>query len=82
MLCALDHQLEGGDTRAVGPMIKLVAALDRYHGLDSYYRRLAPSMIDGPTAAAIEAKPALALTHAAAIETGSAELANVAEFGA
>jgi hypothetical protein len=39
-------------------------------------------MIDGPTAAAIEAKPALALTHAAAIETGSAELANVAEFGA
>lgn len=34
-----DGQVERGDMKAVAPLIKLIGALDRYHGLDARYRR-------------------------------------------
>jgi DNA-binding CsgD family transcriptional regulator len=56
-----DGQLDKGDMKAVAPMIRIVAALDRYHGL-------AParpaSEIPLPHVA-LPAPPPLALTHAA-----------------
>jgi DNA-binding CsgD family transcriptional regulator len=39
-LCHADFKLAKGDHRAFAPYIKLVAELDRYHGLDARYRRL------------------------------------------
>ncbi len=82
MLCALDFQLERGDMRAVPPMIKVVAALDRYHGFDARYRRLALPAIEPASVPAIEATVPLALTHAAPAEAASADVAKVAGFGA
>ncbi len=78
MLSALDSQLERGDMRAVTPMIKVVAALDRYHGLDARDRRLALSVLEPARVPAIEAAAPLALTHASA-EARLAEAAEVAE---
>jgi transposase-like protein len=65
VLLAVDAAIERGDVRAVSPYLKVVAALDRYHGLAA---ALAPPE---PASAPIEARlpaPAapLALTHAAA----------------
>jgi AraC-like DNA-binding protein len=55
-----DGALDRGNLRAVGPMVRVVAALDRYHGLGSAEAR---------RAVAVEALPAhtapLALSHAA-----------------
>ena len=34
-LCHADHKLAQGDIRAFAPYVKIVAALDRYHGLDA-----------------------------------------------
>jgi hypothetical protein len=34
-----DGRVERGDLKAVAPLIKLIGALDRYHGLDGRYRR-------------------------------------------
>ena len=35
MLCALDDQLGQGNIRVVGPMTKVIEALDRYHGIEA-----------------------------------------------
>ena len=59
-LRSMDDLVERGDTRAVAPYIRLVGALDRYHGLDARYRRepsfpeplefsTAPLALSGPT---------------------------------
>lgn len=63
MLCALDSQLARGDMRAVPPMIKVVAALDRYHGFDARYQRLALPALEPAPVPAIAASVPLALTH-------------------
>ena len=58
-----DASIEQGDLKAVGPLLRLVAALDRYHGL-------APQRpAQAPAAAAPLALPAPppALTHAAPV---------------
>ena len=34
-----DGRVQRGDMKAVAPLIKLIGALDRYHGLDGRYRR-------------------------------------------
>jgi len=34
-----DERVGRGDMKAVAPLIKLIGALDRYHGLDGRYRR-------------------------------------------
>ena len=46
-----DGQVERGDMKAVAPLIKLIGALDRYHGLDARYRR-EPRLAALPPAAA------------------------------
>ena len=60
-LALLDTRVGKGETAAVGPFLKTVAALDRYHGLPApsapveTVRRATPSL----------PRPPLALTHAA-----------------
>ncbi len=46
-----DGRVERGDMNAVTPLIKLIGALDRYHGLDARYRR-EPRLAALPPAAA------------------------------
>ncbi len=82
MLCVLDGQLDRGDTRAVAPMVKVVAALDRYHGLEARYRRLAIPAIAPEDPPAIESRAPLALTHVAPAEVEPEDVAKVAAFGA
>jgi hypothetical protein len=75
-LCHADFKLESGDIRAFAPYMKLVAALDRYYGLDQRLRLAAAS----ETANALAApSPPLALTHATALTPLASE---VAELGA
>jgi hypothetical protein len=55
-----DSCVARGDMKAVGPLIKLIGALDRYHGLDGRYRReprLAP-LLGAPAAPLALAAPA------------------------
>ena len=55
------HPLDnGGDLKAVAPFVRIVAELDRYHGLGFKYQRRLAAPIPGEPAA-----PPLALTHAA-----------------
>ena len=77
MYSTLDSQLERGDVRAAPTMIKVVAALDRYHGFDARYRLLALAAIGPAPVPAIAASVPLALTHAPA-EAGPADAAKVA----
>jgi hypothetical protein len=51
-LRAADGQIERGDMKAVAPLIKLIGALDRYHGLDARYRRESPLALPPSVAAA------------------------------
>jgi DNA-binding CsgD family transcriptional regulator len=62
-LRAADASIEQGDMKAIGPFCRVVAALDRYHGLSPQRPAQAP------TAAPPLALPAppLALTHAAPV---------------
>ena len=60
-LCHADFKLAHGDIRAFAPDLKIVAALDRYHGLDMHLR-LPRATQNG---SALAAPPPLALTHAA-----------------
>ncbi len=76
-LCMIDHRIEQGDVASVAPLIRLVAELDRYHGLGARYQRLAP-----PAAAtrrdrrpALAAARPLALTHETALLAAAVELA-------
>ena len=69
-LSLIDARIDQGETDAVAPLLKLVAALDRYHGLDARYQRLAPKIppdeeprLEGPPASPLP----LALTHQAAL---------------
>ncbi len=77
-LCHADLKLADGDIRAFAPYMKLVAALDRYYGLDG---RLAQPSARQITTALAAPPPPLALTHAAepALPTLASE---VAESGA
>ncbi len=64
-LLAADAAIERGDVRAVSQYLKIVAALDRYHGLAT---ALAPPEPASPAAQPrlpAAAAPPLALTHAA-----------------
>lgn len=58
-----DGALDRGNLKAVGPMIRLVAALDRYHGLRGPGARLAVAAepISAPVTPAFLARPAPAL---------------------
>ena len=47
-----DSCVERGDMKAVAPLIKLIGALDRYHGLDARFRREPPVAALPPAAAA------------------------------
>ena len=60
-LCHADFKLAQGDTRAFAPYMKLVAALDRYYGLDLGLGLPRAAQ----TGNALSAPPPLALTHAA-----------------
>jgi hypothetical protein len=56
-----DGQVKRGDMKAVGPLIKIIGELDRYHGLEAHYRR-------EPRLAALPAAPATPLALAAPAE--------------
>ncbi len=62
-LCLIDHRIERGGAGAVTPLIKLVAELDRYHGLDARSRRLVPIEPRRPQNPALPPAVPLALTH-------------------
>jgi DNA-binding CsgD family transcriptional regulator len=49
-LRSMDDLVERGDVRAVKPLVSLVGALDRYHGLDASWRR-DPSFLAAPAPA-------------------------------
>jgi hypothetical protein len=72
-----DLKLERGDVRAFGPYMKVLAALDRYHGFDGRLGLPGAAQIRN----ALAAPPPLALTHAAAPEVPPLP-SEVAEFGA
>ena len=61
-LRVVDERLDKGDPKAAAPLIRLVAALDRYHGLAP--ARPAPES-PPPLALPAAPPPPLALTHAA-----------------
>ena len=58
-----DGSIEQGDMKAIGPILRLVAALDRYHGLAPQRPARAPA---AAPPLALPAPP-LALTHAAPV---------------
>jgi hypothetical protein len=63
-----DALVDRGDLRAVGPVVKLVAALDRYHGLGRLSRLTATPLAIAPPpemASLPQPAPPLALTRAA-----------------
>ena len=81
-LLAADAAIERGDVRAVSQYLKVVAALDRYHGLAA---ALAPPELPPPPAAPRlpAAAPPLALTHAAPpLEAEAEASAERAQIGA
>ena len=80
-LRVVDVQLERGELRAIGPLTKVVAALDRYHGLSGGSARATSAALAGPRPSL--PAPPLALTHAAPPLDGVEEqAARVADFGA
>jgi hypothetical protein len=77
-LCHADHKLAQGDVRAFGPYMKVLAALDRYHGLDGRLRLPHAAQTGSALTAPL---PPLALAHAA--EPALPPLpSEVARFGA
>ena len=60
-LRAADDSIERGDLKAVAPFVKLVAALDRYHGLAARSRPAPPAALAPPRQ--FTPSPPLALTH-------------------
>ena len=76
-LRVVDVELERGKLAAVGPLMKVVAALDRYHGL----KDPKPTHEALPMARLLAAPP-LALTHAPALEAGADDSAESADSGA
>ena len=63
-LRAADYWLDQGELQAIAPMVKVVAELDRYHGLAARYRRIRPAA--APPALARDRPPSLALPRPAA----------------
>ncbi len=59
-LAVVAHHIERGDLSAVGPLVKVVAALDRYHGGEA-----PPPAREAASEVPALAAPPLALTHAA-----------------
>ena len=54
-----DSRVERGDMKAVAPLIKLIGALDRYHGLDARIAGAAPrAPLEAPAAPLALAAPA------------------------
>lgn len=76
-LRAADAALERGDLKAVGPLVKVVAELDRYHGLAGRRAPAAPALPAPPPGPA-----PLQLTHAAPAMTALVGIETVAENGA
>lgn len=70
-----DASIDQGDLRAIGPLVKVVRALDRYHGLADASHGLLPGA--APAAPSLPAPP-LQLTHAA--PPLSEEAATAGEF--
>jgi DNA-binding CsgD family transcriptional regulator len=62
-LRAADDSIERGDLKAVAPFVRLVAALDRYHGLGARSRPAPPAALPPPRE--FTPSPPLALTHVA-----------------
>jgi hypothetical protein len=60
-LAVVAHHIERGDISAVGPLVKVVTALDRYHGNDGS-AAIAPR--EAAYAAPSLSAPPLALIHA------------------
>ena len=62
-----DAAIDRGELRAVTPMVRLVAALDRYHGLKGEPLALVPPLAPPPALAEplVAPAPPLALSHAA-----------------
>jgi hypothetical protein len=63
-----DGALDRGNLKAVGPMVRLVAALDRYHGLGAADARRSAAALEAPRAPATPraltaAAPPLAISH-------------------
>ena len=80
-----DAMVDRGDVRAVAPLVKLVGALDRYHGLGGLSRlAAAPLAIAAPRemASLSEPAPPLALTRAAPLLDESAQVVEVSDSGA
>ena len=72
-----DRRVERGDMKAVAPLIKLIGALDRYHGLEGRYRReprLAP-MLEAPAAPLALAPPAEDFAKLSELDTQAFEKA-------
>ncbi len=59
----IDDKIDRGELRAIGPMVKVVRALDRYHGLSDAARAALPAPAPAPAPQALAAPP-LRLTHA------------------
>ncbi len=76
-LSHVDEKLERGDTRAFTPYLKILAALDRYHGLEERSLPLRPAHGEGILTVP---PPLLALPRAAPPDPGPA--AEVADSGA
>ena len=75
-LRAADIKIEKGDLKAIAPLVRVVAELDRYHGLGVKYQRRPDARAHAEPSRA----PPLALTRATR-EPGEAEAANVSESG-
>jgi transposase-like protein len=81
-LLAADAAIERGDVRAVSQYLKVVAALDRYHGLAIALAPPEPALAPAEPRLPAPAPP-LALTHAAPpLETGAAATVERAQNGA
>jgi len=75
----VDMRIERGDLKAVGPLIQVVAALDRYHGLKDPKSWTQVEPRASPAAPA----PPLSIAHAAPpLESAGADVASVANSGA
>jgi hypothetical protein len=80
-LMTADAAIERGDVKAVSQYLKVVAALDRYHGLAAALAAPEPAAPSPPPLAA--PAPPLALTHAGPLpETDEAALAESPQNGA
>lgn len=81
-LLAADAAIERGDVRAVSQYLKVVAALDRYHGLAAALAPPEPAPAAARPSLPASAPP-LALTHAAPpLEADAAPTSNRAQNGA